>query len=173
MGEPAAAVPGRARVVTAAGTAVNLCLGILYAWSGWKDKLIAKAGVEPGAPMTGRNDGWVYLSDTEGTTAYTVCGLMFALAMIPGGRLQDRYGPRAGATLAGLLLGAGCVVAGLMKSYLGLILGFGLLGGLHATAVPRVQPKAKSVICLFLFGRWSQLETFDMKPDSAADIRRA
>lgn len=50
--------------------------------------------------------------------------------------------------------------------------GFGLLSGLDpAPAAPRPQPKAKSVICLFLFGGWSQLETFDPKPDAPAEIR--
>ena len=39
--------------------------------------------------------------------------------MIPGGRIQDRYGPKVGATLGGLFLAAGCILAGLMKSYLG------------------------------------------------------
>ena len=33
--------PARAWVVTFAGTAVNLCLGILYAWSVWKANLVA------------------------------------------------------------------------------------------------------------------------------------
>src|SRR5438067_11866290 len=50
--------------------------------------------------------------------------------MIPGGRIQDRYGPGLGATLGGLCLAAGCILAGLMKSYTGLILGFGVLGGI-------------------------------------------
>ncbi|HEX4610652.1 MAG TPA: MFS transporter, partial [Urbifossiella sp.] len=82
-----------------------------------------------------------YLSDAQANTAFSLCGFLFAVFMIPGGRLQDRYGPRAGATLAGLCLGAGCVVAGLMQSYLGLILGFGLLGGIgmglgYAAATP-------------------------------------
>ncbi len=50
--------------------------------------------------------------------------------------------------------------------------GFGLFGGFNsASAAPRPQPKAKSVICLFLFGGWSQLETFDMKPDAPANVR--
>ncbi|MCY2965003.1 MAG: DUF1501 domain-containing protein [Planctomycetota bacterium] len=31
--------------------------------------------------------------------------------------------------------------------------------------------RAKSVICLFLFGGWSQYETFDPKPDAPAEIR--
>ena len=39
MTQPAQ-VPTRAWVVTAAGTAVNLCLGILYAWSVWKAELV-------------------------------------------------------------------------------------------------------------------------------------
>ena len=91
--------------------------------------------------MTGLNEGWTYLSDAEGTWAYAICGLTFALFMIPGGRIQDRYGPKIGATLGGLCLAAGCILAGLMKSYLGLILGFGVLGGIgmglgYAAATP-------------------------------------
>jgi MFS transporter, OFA family, oxalate/formate antiporter len=143
MSLPGNRVPPRAWVVTFAGTAVNLCLGILYAWSVWKDNLIAKpsSGTLPGAPMQGINEGWRYLTDAQGTWAYAICGFTFALFMIPGGRIQDRFGPKVGATLSGLFLGAGCIVAGLMKSYLGLVLGFGLLGGIgmglgYAAATP-------------------------------------
>jgi hypothetical protein len=39
------------------------------------------------------------------------------------------------------------------------------------SAAPPQNPRAKSVIFLFLFGGPSQLETFDMKPDAPADIR--
>jgi OFA family oxalate/formate antiporter-like MFS transporter len=121
--------------------AVNLCLGILYAWSVWKGNLIAPPGVQPGSPMSGANEGWVYLDPAQATWAYAICGFTFALFMVPGGRLQDRYGPRVGATLAGICLGLGCVLAGLMKSYLGLVLGFGVLGGIgmglgYAAATP-------------------------------------
>ena len=140
MGQ-SAAVPVRAWVVTAAGVAVNLCLGILYAWSVWKGNLVAPKGVEPGTPMTGVNEGWVYLDPADANWAYAICGFTFAVFMVPGGRLQDRYGPRAGATLAGLCLATGCVLAGVMKSYLGLIVGFGVLGGIgmglgYAAATP-------------------------------------
>jgi len=133
--------PARAWLVTGAGMLVNLCLGILYAWSVWKANLIATADHPAGSPMTGLNEGWVYLSDAQATWAYSICGFTFALFMIPGGRLQDRYGPRVGCTLAGVCLGAGCVLAGLMKSYLGLVLGFGILGGIgmglgYAAATP-------------------------------------
>ncbi len=128
MGEPARA-PRQAWVVTFAGTAVNLCLGILYAWSVWKANLVATPDHPPGSPMTGLNEGWAYLTDAQATWAYALCGFIFAVVMVPGGRLQDRYGPKLGATLGGLCLAGGCVLAGLMKSYLGLLLGFGVLGG--------------------------------------------
>jgi OFA family oxalate/formate antiporter-like MFS transporter len=125
-----ARVPTQAYVVTGAGTVVNLCLGILYAWSIWKAQLLADADHPAGTPMSGLNAGWVYLSDAEATWAYATCGFMFALCMIPGGRLQDRYGPRVGAILGGLCLAGGCMLAGWAQSFTGLIVGFGLLGGL-------------------------------------------
>jgi OFA family oxalate/formate antiporter-like MFS transporter len=128
-------------VVTFAGTAVNLCLGILYAWSVWKANLIATPEHPAGSPMTGLDEGWTYLSDAKATWAYAICGFVFALFMIPGGRLQDKYGPKIGATAGGLFLAAGCILAGLLKSYVGLIAGFGILGGIgmglgYAAATP-------------------------------------
>ena len=120
--------PGRAWLVVFAGVAVNLCLGILYAWSVWKKALVDKGKADAGEIMTGINAGWPYLTDTQGTVAYVLCGIIFAVFMIPGGKLQDRYGPDLGATLGGLSLAAGCIITGLMKSYLGLIVGFGILG---------------------------------------------
>jgi OFA family oxalate/formate antiporter-like MFS transporter len=132
-------VPARAWVVTGAGTAVNLCLGILYGWSVWKAALVDEA--RAGQPMEGVNAGWTYLNNFDGNVAYSLCGITFALFMIPGGRLQDRYGAKIGATLGGLFLAAGCVVAGLMKSFTGLVVGFGVLGGIgmglgYAAATP-------------------------------------
>jgi OFA family oxalate/formate antiporter-like MFS transporter len=61
--------------------------------------------------------------------------------MIPGGLLQDKLGPRLGATLGGLALGGGCIVAGLGRSYAALVAGFGVLGGIgmglgYAAATP-------------------------------------
>src|SRR6185295_10434134 len=44
--------------------------------------------------------------------------------------IQDRFGPKIGATGGGLFLAAGCILSGLMKSYTGLVLGFGILGGI-------------------------------------------
>ena len=139
MGDPAR-VPGKAWVVVFAGATVNLCLGILYAWSVWKASLISDKH-PAGTPMSGLNEGWTYLSKSDATWAYAICGFTFALFMIPGGRIQDKYGPKLGATLGGLCLAGGCIIAGLLKSYTGLVLGFGLLGGIgmglgYAAATP-------------------------------------
>ena len=122
--------PLRAWVVVFAGTACNLCLGILYAWSVWKKALVDKTKADAGVIMDGINAGWPYLTDAQGTVAYFLCGLTFALFMIPGGKLQDKYGPKAGALLGGLFLAAGCIITGLMRSFAGLIIGFGILGGI-------------------------------------------
>jgi MFS transporter, OFA family, oxalate/formate antiporter len=122
--------PLKAWIVTFAGFACNLCLGMLYAWSVWKKALVDKPKADAGEIMTGINAGWPYLTDAQGTVAFVLCGLMFAVFMIPGGRLQDKYGPKLGATAGGLFLAAGCILAGLMKSYAGLIIGFGILGGI-------------------------------------------
>ncbi|WZO97423.1 MFS transporter [Isosphaeraceae bacterium EP7] len=126
----ASKVPSKAWVVTFAGMSVNLCLGILYAWSVWKAGLLSDPAHPAGTPMGGRNAGWTYLTDAQATWAYALCGIIFALSMIPGGRILDRFGPSLGATLGGLFLASGCILAGLMKSYLGLLLGFGVLGGI-------------------------------------------
>jgi MFS transporter, OFA family, oxalate/formate antiporter len=130
MTPPLQRVPGRAWVVTFAGTAVNLCLGILYAWSVWKNNLIGNANHPAGSAMTGLDEGWTYLTKAEGTWAYAVCGFVFALCMIPAGRLQDKFGPKIGTTAGGLFLAGGCILSGLMKNYVGLILGFGIMGGI-------------------------------------------
>jgi OFA family oxalate/formate antiporter-like MFS transporter len=119
--------PTQAWITTFAGTAINLCLGILYAWSMWSKELI---NVEKaGEVMTGMNEGWKYLTNAEAATPFSICVIIFAVFMIPGGRIQDRISPKFGATLGGLCLAVGCIIAGLMKSYTGLIIGFGFLGG--------------------------------------------
>ncbi|MGA2731243.1 MAG: MFS transporter [Syntrophobacteraceae bacterium] len=136
MAAPLEKVPGKAWIVTFAGTAVNLCLGMLYAWSVWGGKLtVPSAGGKIneallGTPLPGIDSAWTYLSNAQAATPFSLCVVIFALLMIPGGRIQDKYGPKVGATLGGLFLAAGCIVAGLMKSYEGLIIGFGIMGGI-------------------------------------------
>jgi MFS transporter, OFA family, oxalate/formate antiporter len=122
-------VPGKAWVVVFCGTAVNLCLGILYAWSVWTKALISvpKAGqlITEGPAV-----GWTYLTNAQAANPFSLCVLIFALLMIPGGRIQDKAGPKVGAIVGGLFLAVGCIIAGLTKSYTGLIIGFGIFGGI-------------------------------------------
>ncbi|MBW2659232.1 MAG: OFA family MFS transporter [Deltaproteobacteria bacterium] len=121
-------VPGQAWVTVFAGMSINLCLGILYAWSIWKSALVNTDKV--GETMTGINAGWTYLNNAQAATPFSLCVIIFALLMIPGGRIQDKISPKFGATLGGLTLAAGCILAGLMKSYTGIVIGFGVLGGI-------------------------------------------
>jgi OFA family oxalate/formate antiporter-like MFS transporter len=123
-------VPTQAWVTTFAGTSINLCLGILYAWSIWKAALVNVDLAGQPFPADSMNAGWVYLTNAQAATPFTLCVIIFAIFMIPGGKIQDRISPKFGATLGGLLLAAGCILAGLMKSYTGLLLGFGILGGM-------------------------------------------
>lgn len=123
-------VPTQAWVTTFAGTSINLCLGILYAWSIWKAALVNVDLAGQPFPADSMNAGWTYLTNAQAATPFTLCVIIFAVFMIPGGKIQDRISPKFGATLGGLLLAAGCILAGIMKSYLGLIIGFGILGGM-------------------------------------------
>lgn len=103
-------VENRGWTVALAGTGINLALGVLYAYSMLKVD-IAK------------------LFDGAGDPYATAC-LVFALAMIFGGKMQDKVGPRYTAILGGLLVGAGFIVCSQTSSYWGWILGFGILAGL-------------------------------------------
>ena len=100
-------------IVVAAGAGINLAFGVLYAWSIFAGKLQETLG-------------W---SNTETSIPYTVAIIMFALVMIPAGRLQDKIGPKWVTTIGGLLIGLGCILAGSMTSILGLTISFGVLAG--------------------------------------------
>ncbi len=126
--QPVSKVPAKGWITTFAGTSINLCLGILYAWSIWKKALVNTD--RAGEVMTGMNAGWTYLTNAQAATPFSLCVILFAALMIPGGRIQDRFGPKVGATAGGIMLALGCIIAGMMKSYTGLVIGFGIIGGI-------------------------------------------
>lgn len=111
----------QAKVVTAAATGINLALGVLYAWSVFKDA-IARSIADGGA-------GSFDWSSASLNDPYAVACLCFAFAMIPAGKLQDARGPRITAMLGGVLVGAGMVLISLSSSYLVWVIGFGVLVG--------------------------------------------
>jgi OFA family oxalate/formate antiporter-like MFS transporter len=127
MAETAAKVPGKAWRVVFSGTAINLCLGVLYAWSVWKKTLV---NVDLAGSPIPAHPGWSFITNAQAATPFSLCVIIFALLMIPGGRIQDKLGPKVGAITGGLFLAAGCIIAGLMKSYGGLVFGFGVMGGI-------------------------------------------
>jgi len=116
----------RGWLVTFAGTGINLALGVLYTWS------VIKAAIPA-------EWGWTAAQKSD---PYAIACFVFAVTMIPAGRLQDRIGPRWVATIGGAAVALGCIVAGLAgSSYIGFVLGFGLLGGIgigfgYAAATP-------------------------------------
>lgn len=103
----------RGWIVTFSGTGINLALGILYAWS------LIKGAIE-------KEFGW---QGAQLNDPYALCCLVFAFAMILAGRCQDKFGPRLTASIGGLLVGAGFVMASLTNSYTVWMLGFGVLTG--------------------------------------------
>lgn len=107
-------------LVTFGGLALNLALGVLYAWSMFSKQLteeVAKGGF-----------GW---SRTEATLPYTIAIAFFAATMVPAGRLQDKLGPRVVATAGALLCSLGLFIAGFGSPELLLptMVGFGVLAG--------------------------------------------
>jgi OFA family oxalate/formate antiporter-like MFS transporter len=108
--------------VTLAGTGINLALGVLYAWS----------------IISGEIEGW---NQTMKSIPYSIACGVFALTMVPAGRLQDRLGPRLTASIGGLLTGLGFILCSVWGSFTGFIVGFGILAGIgigfgYASATP-------------------------------------
>jgi nitrate/nitrite transporter NarK len=112
--------------VAFAGIGINLALGVLYTWS------VIKAAI----PVEW---GWTAAQKSD---PYAIACFVFAIAMIPAGRLQDRIGPRWVATIGGVAVALGCIISGLAgSSYIGFVVGFGLFGGIgigfgYAAATP-------------------------------------
>jgi len=110
---------------TFAGLGINLALGILYTWS-----VISK-----GIP-----EEWEW-TQSDKSMPYAIACLIFSLVMVPAGRMQDKLGPRIVATIGGVLVGIGMIVASFTTSPMGYILGFGVLAGAgigfgYASATP-------------------------------------
>lgn len=100
--------------VTFAGTGINLALGILYTWS-----VISKA--------IPKEWGW---TEAQRSLPYSIACIVFALVMVPAGRMQDKIGPKWVALAGGVCTGLGLIIASLSGSSLtGFILGFGVLAG--------------------------------------------
>ena len=104
-------------MIAVGALSVQLCLGAGYGWSVFKNPLIA-------------SEHW---SETSVQLNFTLAFLCFGLGTIAGGIWQDRVGPRRVTSFAGLLFGAGYILAGISTSHhslRGIYIGYGLLAGL-------------------------------------------
>ncbi len=115
--------------VVMAGLAINLILGVLYAWG-----VIAKA--------LGANWNW---TKTEATLPMSVATACFAGMMVFAGRCQDKFGPRRVATAGGIMLGLALIASALVHSPIAMALTFGVGAGLgiglgySATTPPAIK----------------------------------
>ncbi|MBW2571791.1 MAG: MFS transporter [Deltaproteobacteria bacterium] len=124
--QPVDAIPGRGWAVILAGTTVNLCLGCLYAWSVWLKYLTDDVYMKA--------HGWAgALTAEQASNPKSLCILIFALLMIPGGKIQDKYGPTVAGSISAVCMGIGMLIAGTAHSYAGILWGFGVGGGVPAT----------------------------------------
>ena len=111
--------------VVFAGLGINLALGILYTWS------VISGGVPAEWGWTQSDKAW----------PYAMACLTFCIVMVPAGRMQDKLGPRLVASIGGILVGTGMVLASFFTTPVGYILGFGVLAGAgigfgYASATP-------------------------------------
>jgi len=99
---------------------IQISLGAVYIWSVFQ------------TPLKAQFPTW---TETQVTLPAQIVLAVFALAVIFGGRIQDKLGPRRVATAGGLILGAGLMLASLTGRFADrqalywLLLTFAVLGG--------------------------------------------
>jgi len=106
-------IPQRVRIAVAA-FCMQLALGAVYGWSVFV------------APLRAHFDA----SKMEVTLTFTITLAVLGVTAGFGGSLQRRIGPRATATLAGILYGSGVFLSGFAPNLVGLYLAHGVLGGI-------------------------------------------
>jgi len=125
-------IKNRGWSVTMAGLGINLALGILYTWS------IFKQAIKESVQAADGRFNWDIAALND---PFAVCCLMFTVAMIFAGRIQDKLSPRVTAIIGGILTGVGLMVISQSNALSAWILGFGVLTGLglgfgYASATP-------------------------------------
>lgn len=107
-------------LVIVGGMLIQLCLGIIYAWSVFTVPL-GKSIEEGGKGFTASQSAWIF----------SIGIFVFSVFMIISGRLMTRQiSTKILTAIGGLLLGLGYVVAGYSGgSFLSLLLSIGIMGG--------------------------------------------
>ncbi|MCG7586630.1 OFA family MFS transporter [Photobacterium sp. OFAV2-7] len=99
--------------VLLASCGVNLCIGILYAWSVFKNALVVESG-------------W---TNAQASFPYTISIIVLSLALLAAGFIQDRIGPRKVLMAGTLLAGTGLILSSFTLSPLLLNITFGVITG--------------------------------------------
>jgi OFA family oxalate/formate antiporter-like MFS transporter len=108
-------------IVVAGALVIQISLGAVYIWSVFQ------------TPLKRAFPSW---TETQVTLPAQIVLAIFAAAVICGGRIQDRLGPKRVATAGGLILGLGLILARFTGSFEGsaalwwLILTFSVMGGI-------------------------------------------
>ncbi|EGR0515780.1 OFA family MFS transporter [Vibrio cholerae] len=103
----------KAMRILLAGFCINLCLGILYAWSVFNKALVT-------------DFGW---SAADASSPYATATIAFSVCLLVAGILQDRMGPRNILILGTTLTGLGMIASGFASSVLMLNVTFGVMTG--------------------------------------------
>lgn len=96
-----------------AGFLINMTFGVLYAWSIFAFNLTETLN-------------W---TKTQASLPYTTAILMFAVMMIPAGKLQEKYGGKLITSVGGILTGLGLILSSVFTSTAGMCIFFGMFAG--------------------------------------------
>jgi len=99
--------------IAAAAFCMQLALGAVYGWSVFLNPLREEFGA----------------SKPEANLTFTITLAVLGVTAGFGGNLQRRIGPRATATLAGILYGSGVILSGFAPNLATIYLTYGVLGG--------------------------------------------
>lgn len=100
-------------VILAAATGINLTLGVLYSWSIISKDLVLVLG-------------W---SNSAASLPYTVAIIVFAIALLVAGRLQDKMGPKRFVIAGVILVGLGLLASSFSTSPTMMMISYGVLVG--------------------------------------------
>ncbi|AMO58394.1 oxalate:formate antiporter [Endozoicomonas montiporae] len=129
----------RAFKILIAAVFINLCVGVLYAWS-----VISRALVN--------QMGW---SNAEAGLPYTIAVVTFALGVLAAGNLQDRMGPQKLVITGVGMVGLGMLASSMATTPFALLMTFGVLVGtgigfayacLSPTAMKWFHPSKKGMV---------------------------
>lgn len=106
-------------LILIAAVIINICIGTLYAWSVF-------------ALPLGKMFGW---AATSIALAFTINHALSPVAMIGGGYIQDRLGPKANVMIGGVMFGVGLFITGFVSSIEMLYFTYSVLAGIGGGCV--------------------------------------